>query len=177
MFRLAVELGSPMKVIALSALLLLTTTPGRALAEAAGSPPPAESRAVVTPTLAAKLRKLVDAAGAESALPASIATALGFTAGGQPWPDRQAAVQSHGTGTVHAVAVGATPGGDFALSVRGPAAITVFRVRADGTMAGAVSYFQDTKQAMALFPGQAKTDFAAEVVFWSSTIDGLITPN
>jgi hypothetical protein len=120
-----------------------------------------------------KLLKLIAAAGVDTALPAPVAAALGLATGGQPWPDRQFAVQSTDSGALHAAAVhrGAEP--DMVFSVRGPAAISIFRVRRDGTLVSATAFFSDTHLTASLPLTQSEADFAAEGGFWALHVDGL----
>jgi hypothetical protein len=151
-----------------------------ALALAPMAPPPSWSepappaRPAMPPAVIDKLLKLIAALGVDTVLPAPIATALGLGAAGQPWPDRQFAVQSEQDGAHHAVAIhrGADP--DIVVSVSGPAAISIFRARRDGTLVGSTAYFPDTHLTADLPLGQSRTDFAAEGVFWTAHVDGLL---
>jgi hypothetical protein len=129
----------------------------------------------VPPGVIDKLLKLIVAAGVDTVLPASVGTALGFPANGQPWPDRQFAVQSTESGTLHAVAInrGAEP--DMIFSTRGPAAISIFRARRDGTLVSATAFFSDTHLTATLPPAQSQADFTAEGAFWALHVDALVS--
>ena len=157
-----------------NALLMLAAVglqvPGAASAQTAPAIRPAHS---LPPALMAQLLKAIAAQGRDTALPASIAPDLGLTAKGAAWPDRQFAVQSQATGMVHTAAAGPAPDSDLVLSVRGDAAIPLFRVRRDGTMAGAVEFFPQTQLSSMALPGDAARDFDAEILFWTRTLESL----
>ena len=63
------------------------------------------------------------------------------------------------------------------LTVRGPAAVSVFRVRADGTLDKGANFFLQTNQTMPMFPAEAQAEFAAELGFWAANIDAVIDQN
>lgn len=128
------------------------------------------------PAVMSQLLKAIADKGRDTTLPATIAPDLGLAAKGAAWPDRQFAVQSQATGMVHAVAAGAAPDSDLVLSVRGDAAITLFRVRRDGTMAGAVEFFPQTQFSSPALPGDAAREFDAEILFWARTLEALAAP-
>lgn len=156
------------RLILSTPLLLAAFLPMAAGGQTSAPPPPRMPSAVID-----KLLKLIAAAGVDTALPAPVAAALGLASAGQPWPDRQFAVKSTEEGSLHAVAIhrGADP--DMVFSMRGPAAISIFRVRRDGTLAGATAYFSDTHLTASLPLAQSQADFAAEATFWTLHADGL----
>jgi|SRR5579859_6637073 len=135
------------------------------------APPP---RPAIPPGVIDKLLKLIAAMGVDAVLPAPIAAALGLGAAGQPWPDRQFAVQSDQDGAHHAVAIHRGEDLDMIFSVSGPAAIAIFRVHRDGTLAAATAYFPDTRLTADLPLGQSQTDFAGEKAFWAAHVDALV---
>ena len=135
------------------------------------------TKSPVTPDMLARILKFIASAGHDGELPATIAGPLGLATAAQAWPDRQFAVQGDETGTVHAIAISRAADSDLVFSVRGPAAITVFRAHRDGTLVDAVDFFPGTQQSMKAPPGQARTDFAAECAFWSKTMAALDAAN
>jgi hypothetical protein len=168
----------------IAALAIAALAPGASWAQAAATsraPATAGSDRVVTPNMLAKMLKLAASIGIDSELPPSVATALGLSttgaATGQAWLDRQFAVQSNATGTVHAVAFSRANDGDMVLSVRGPAAISIFRIHRDGVLVSAVNFFPETKQTTPLSPLEAQDGYAAECVFWLTNLDPLVAAN
>ncbi|MDB5481481.1 MAG: hypothetical protein JWO83_2534 [Caulobacteraceae bacterium] len=157
------------RLILTAALALAPVGPAPAL----GQPAP-PFRPGMPPAVIDKLLKLIAALGVDTVLPAPIAAALGLGAAGQPWPDRQFAVQSEQDGSHHAVAIhrGADP--DMIFSVSGPAAISIFRAHRDGALVGATAYFPETHLTANLPLGQSQADFAAEGAFWAAHVDALL---
>jgi hypothetical protein len=121
--------------------------------------------------------QLITKAGRDRDIPAPISSALGLTAAGTAWPDYQFAVRGNGSGAVHAIAFSRGTDKDVILTVRGPAAITVFRARPDGTLGTAVNVFVQTNQTLPLPAGEARAQFADEVAFWAANIDTVIDQN
>jgi hypothetical protein len=157
--------------VAVAASLLLVSAPAVANASPASS-------SGMTPDLRAKLVKLVSASGLDREIPAALAGNLGLAAAGATWPDRQFTVRLDAASPLHAVAVGR--GGadqDMVFSVRGPAAISVFHVGPDGTVKSAASFFLQTGAAMTLPLAEARSEFAAELAFWTANIDAVSAPN
>jgi len=158
------------RLILTAALALAPLAPVAATAQTA-----TPARPGVQPAVIDKLLKLIAAMGVDTDLPAAVAAALDLSANGQPWPDRQFAVQAAQDGALHAVGVsrGAEP--DIVFSVRGPAAISIFRVHRDGTLVGATAYFSDTRLTASLPLAQSQADFSAEGVFWAAHVDALVS--
>jgi hypothetical protein len=154
--------------------LILTAALAPLAPPLAWSQPAASARPAVPPGVIDKLLKLIAAMGVDTDLPAPIAAALSLGAAGQPWPDRQFAVSSDEDGAHHAAAIhrGADP--DMIFSVSGPAAISIFRAHRDGTLVTATAYFPETRLTASLLPGQSRTDFATEGVFWGAHVDALM---
>jgi hypothetical protein len=132
------------------------------------------ARPAVQPAVIAKLLKLIAAMGVDTDLPAPVAAALGLSANGQPWPDRQFAVQAAQEGSLHAVAIPRGGEPDMIFSVRGPAAISIFRAHRDGVLVGATAYFSDTHLTASLPLAQSQADFVAEGSFWAAHADELL---
>jgi hypothetical protein len=156
---------------ALAASVLLLSVPWGANAAPASS-------STLAPELRAKLVKLTSASGMDREIPAALASNLGLAAAGATWPDRQFTVRLDAKSPLHAVAVGR--GGadqDMVFSVQGPAAISVFHVGPDGTLKNAANFFIQTGWAMPLPLAEAQSEFAAELVFWTTNIDAVSTPN
>jgi hypothetical protein len=157
---------------------MVATAPASAWAQpAAPAHAAAPAGRTITPELRAKMLKLISTMGRDSEIPASIASPLGLTAAGVAWPNRQFAFQLNGGGALHAAAIGRGADQDIILTTRGPAAITVFRARADGTLQGAVNYFLQTNQPIPLPSAEAQAEFAAELAFWAANIDAVIDQN
>jgi hypothetical protein len=152
----------------LAGLLVLPLVPVPAKAEATAPVKSGMNSAVL-----AKLLALVARAGRDTALPPAITAALGLPGGGKPWPDRQFAVQSHDSGALHAIAVGEGDGADIILSVKGPAAISIFRADHQGALISATSFFPETGLTMTPPTAASKTDYAAECAFWAIHIEDL----
>jgi hypothetical protein len=127
------------------------------------------------PGVVEKLLKLIAGLGVDTNLPAPIAAALGLGAAGQPWPDRQFAVKSGDNGSLHAVATHRGPDPDVIFSVTGPAAISVFRARREGTLVTATAYFPETHLTANLPPAESQANFGAEGAFWVSHVDALMS--
>ena len=142
---------------------------------AAGAVRPADQ--AITAALRSKMLQLITLAGRDRDIPAPISSALGLTPAGTAWPDHQFAFQWNGSGTVHAIAISRGADKDVVLTVRGPAAITVFRARPDGTLDRAVSYFLQTQQTMPLPLGEARAQFSDELAYWAANIDAVIAQN
>jgi hypothetical protein len=162
---------------ALSALLAISpfaVTLAKAQTAAAAGP---ASAPALPPAVLARLLKLMAVSGVDSEMPASIATALGVTTAGPSWPDRQLAVESSASGSVHALTMGRGDDMALMLSARGPAAISVYRIRRDGVVVSGVDYFLQTKQVTPLTPAQVEAGFAAERSFWMANIDRLDASN
>ena len=145
-------------------------------APALAAPAPPGAPRAINPAVLAKLLKLIASAGADIDVPASVAGPLGLGEG-KAWPARQFAVQASATGSVHAVALGRSDDQDIVFSVRGPAAVSVFRAHRDGTLVTATNLFEGTNQSAALPPGEAQADFAAEGAFWAANVDSVSTPD
>ena len=153
-----------------SALLAQTAAP----APSAPAPAPAGAPRPINPAVLAKLLKLIASAGADIDVPVTVAGPLGL-GDGKAWPARQFAVHASATGSVHAVALGRGDDQDIVFSVRGPAAVSVFRAHRDGTLVTATNLFEGTNQATTLPPGEAQADFAAEGAFWAANVDAVST--
>jgi hypothetical protein len=150
-------------------LLLLPFAPDGVLAaDGAGPAHPAMNAAVL-----ARLLSVIGKTGHDADLPASIATALGLPNTGQPWPDRQLAVQSRESGALHVIALGKGEGDDIVLSAKGPAAISIFRVDRQGGLISATNFFPQTGLTMTPPAAASRADFAAECAFWAIHIDDL----
>jgi len=149
------------RFILLAILAMAPLAPTVSRAQAAGPNAAAD--------LQAKMLKLISLAGSDIELPAPIAGALGLGAG-QAWPDRQFSVRSSATATIHAMAAGRGGETDIVLSVRGAAAITVFRVDGKGSLVSATNFFLLTKQTAPVSPAEARA-------FWAANIDALIARN
>jgi hypothetical protein len=152
--------------------LILTAALAIAPVGSRGQTPP---RRGIPPAVIDKLLKLIAGLGVDTALPAPVSSALRLTTDGQPWPDRQFAVQSTDAGTLHAAAVHRGGDQDMIFSVRGPAAISTFRARRDGTLVSATAFFSETHLTASLPPAQSQADFAAEGAFWAAHVDELLS--
>lgn len=160
--------------VALALVAAVLFAPAVAGAQGANLAAPAAPAAKpIPPAVIAKLIEHIAADGRDASLPPAIAAALGLGAGGEAWPSRQFAVQSQATGVVHAAAAGARPDSDLILSTRGDAAITIFRLRRDGALVGAVYFFPETQSVAPAPTGAAAHDFDDERVFWQRTIETL----
>ena len=161
--------ASPMnrRRLLLTAALTLAALPGALNAQ---TPPRG-----FTPILLEKLLKLIAALGVDTSVPAPVASALGLSSDGQPWPVRQFAVQSTAEGTLHAVAIHRGEQLDLVFSTRGPAAISIFRTHRDGVLVTATDYFSQTHLTASPPLTQSQTDFAAEATFWSVHVDDLLS--
>jgi hypothetical protein len=157
----------------LTGLLILTVAPVHVMGAEAS---PATAHGPMNPSVLARLLAVIAKGGHDTELPPAIATALGLTASGKPWPDRQFAVQSHESGALHAIALGQGEGADIILSVKGPAAISIFRADHQGTLIGATSYFPETGLTMTPPAAASRIEFAAECAFWAIHIDDLTGP-
>ena len=158
------------RLIQTAVLALAPFAPGASRSQTPPSAPKGVSPGVID-----KLLKLIAAMGVDTTLPGPVATALGLTANAQPWPDRQFAVQSTEAGILHAVAIHRGGDPDLVLSMRGPAAISIFRARRDGSLVGATDFFSDTHLTVNLPLAQSQADFAAEGAFWAAHADGLMS--
>ncbi len=138
-----------------------------------GQPAPPAPRAM-PPGVVEKLLKLIAAMGVDTSLPAPIAAVLNLGVAGQAWLDRQFAVKSDDDGSLHAVAIDRGADLDMVFSVTGPAAISVFRARRDGTLVSATAYFPETHLTANMPLAQSRADFGAEGVFWASHVDSLV---
>ena len=134
---------------------------------------PASSNATATTKLLAKMLKLISLMGADRDIPPPIAGALGLAATGEAWPDRQFAFEWKPSATLHAVAISRGADPDIVLSVRGPAAVSVYRAHRDGTLVSATNFFLETKQIATLSPAEARAGFSRECAFWAAHIDAL----
>ena len=163
-------------LVVVTAALGLTPAGAGAQALAAREAPAAAAsdpaRPLPPPVLDALLKRIA-AEGRDNDLPGPIAQILGLSAGGEVWPNRQFAVRSQATGAIHAAAVGTKTGSDLILSSRGDAAITILRLRRDGTLVGGAYYFPQTQSGSAAPPALAAHDFADERGFWMRTVDAL----
>jgi hypothetical protein len=163
-------------LILAAVLAALVSAPAPAWAQVApGSG--SDQRPAITPDMVTKILGLMPSIGMDTQLPAPVASALGLTVTGQGWPDRQFAVQANDTGTVHAIAVSRSADPDILFSTRGPAAITVFRLRRDGVLVSAINFFTLTRQTAVIPPTEARTEFTTEKVFWLTSLDALIAGN
>jgi hypothetical protein len=161
----------------LIASLALSSTSFGAKAWAASPPATADHSVALSPELRAKMLKLISTMGRDREVPAPIASALGLTPAGTAWPDRQFAFQWNGVGTAHAIAIGHTGEQDIVLTVRGPAAIEIFRTRPDGTLKSAVNFFLQTSQAQPVASAEARSELTAELAFWAANIDAVLDQN
>ena len=165
-----------MKTLRCALLVMITAVAAAPFAARTQTPPAHAAESVLAPSVVAQLLTLNAASGRDGEMPAPIAVALGLSTAGQPWPDRQVAVVSNDTGAVHAVAVGLGGEKDIILSVRGPVAISAFRVRRDGTLVSATEYFTTTKLTSPMQPAEARSGFAEECAFWAAHVDRLLAP-
>jgi hypothetical protein len=162
-------------LVCIVGLMGLAASPGPAWAADAPAPSAPAAKGGMSPVVLAKLVSLITRAGHDTDLPGPIAAALGLPNTGQPWPDRQFAVQSHGPEALHAVALGQGEGADIVLSVKGPAAISIFRADRHGALLGATTYFPETRLTMTPPAATAAADFGTECAFWAIHVDALIS--
>ena len=140
-------------------------------AQAQGSAPNAaevSASAPLTPGLLAKMLTLVSTKGRDGKIAPRFANAMGLTAAGQGWTDRQASAADGVTN--HFIAVG--PGADSEILLTALAAS--FRVRRDGTLLSALSVDAATRAITMRDPYDAQADFAAECAFWAQNIDSVL---
>lgn len=157
-------------------ILAILALPAMAAKAQSPASAPAPADRAITPVLRGKMLQLITKAGQDRDIPAPISSALGLTPAGTAWPDYQLAIRSNGE-TVHAIAFSRGTDKNVVLTVRGPAAITVFRARPDGTLGSAVNLFVKTNQTLPLPVGEAQAQFADELAFWAANIDTLLDQN
>lgn len=146
----------------------------RAVAAAAPAATAAPSPgAMLTPALLAKVLRLIDLRGVEREVPPNYANALGMTASGAAWPDRQQAA-TQGT-VLHGFAVSRGTDQDVVVSVRDQAELRVFRVRRDGGMvvAACIVDLGDGDITMRA-PAEAQAQLDEEMRFWATYVDQLL---
>ncbi len=165
----------PFRSAVVSAMLALAVAGGGSVARAAGTPPPAAASpgAMLTPALLAKVLRLIDLRGVQREVPPNYANALGMTASGQAWPDRQqAATQGK---VLHGFAVSLGADQDVVVSVRDDAELRVFRVRRDGGMvvAACIVDLGDGDITMRA-PAEAQAQLDDEMRFWATYVDQLL---
>ena len=162
---------------AVASALLAFAVAGGSVARAAGSPPPAAAvpspGAMLTPALLGKVLRLIDLRGVEREVPPNYANALGMTASGQAWPDRQqAATQGK---VLHGFAVSRGTDQDVVISVRDDVELRVFRVRRDGGMVvtACIVDLGDGDITMRA-PAEAQAQLDEEMRFWATYVDQLL---
>jgi len=144
-------------------------------AQAQGSAPNAaevSASAPLTPGLLAKMLTLVSTKGRDGKIAPRFANAMGLTAAGQGWTDRQASAADGVTN--HFIAVGPGADSEILLTALTPKVAASFRVRRDGTLLSALSVDAATRAITMRDPYDAAADFAAECAFWAQNIDNVL---
>src|SRR6185295_7290145 len=147
----------------------------------------ADASAAVAPAMAAvdpdspltsevmsKMLQLIALRGTDRDLPALYANALGLSAEGQTWPDRQSAANEDPDNILHAFAVGRGGDRDIVISVLRENSLHAFRAHRDGKVVTALISDKQTGKITMRAPAEAQKELDVELAFWASGVEKLI---
>jgi len=129
----------------------------------------------LTPAFMEKMLKLISAQGQDRECPSQFANALGLSAPGKTWADRQVVADGKSTGFVYGFAVSRGSEQDLLITVRQPAALLAFRAHRDGTIVSAFSFDAQSQKFSIRTPLEAQAPFAKVCAFWQANIDKLLS--
>lgn len=130
---------------------------------------PANVTSMLTPEVIKKIRQLIALTGTDNVLFAPVANALGFTAPGLPWLNRQITNGSILDNLAHVIGVSRGNDPDFMIYTQGPTEVHFFRVDPDGKVVAALIGDLKTGRITMRTPDQRELN--NELAFWAGTID------
>lgn len=133
------------------------------------------SGSALTPEVMSKMEQLIASKGRDKELDAAFASALGLTATGQKWQERQIATRSSSSNLVHGFAISRGGDQDVVLYIRRPKAIYIFRAHRDGKVVTALVCDNQTGQITMRGPAEAQGELGVELAMWASNVDDLIS--
>ena len=158
------RLRSAVMILALSTITFAQVTPVPKTTD----PVLSESNST-SPDLLNRILALIADIGTDSELPAEMAGALGFNAGGQPWSFRQIAAradESDSSTPLHILAISRGTDQDVLLYVWGDGVSHFIRSHRDGRVVRAIAVDGTTEKAIPTAPADAQSEVNAEMQFW-----------
>jgi len=165
-----------MKRILIGLTLALTTlqafAPSLANAgpAAVGKPLPA-AQAKLTPELLVKILRYISIAARDREAPAVLASALGLTAPGIKWADRQVQATHIADAASHSIAISRGTDQDLLLTKLQNGSLLAFRVQRNGALVSALTFDVPQQKLTMRTPAEAQADLTAEYAYWTEAID------
>jgi hypothetical protein len=128
----------------------------------------------LTPKLMSKMLQLITLRGTDQQLPASYANAMGLSASGQTWPDRQIATRATLDNFIHAFSVSRGSDQDVVLYTRRSDSVHAFRAHRDGKVVTALIFDNQTSQITMRAPAETQNELDLEFALWARGVDKLI---
>jgi hypothetical protein len=127
----------------------------------------------LTPEVLKKILQLMVSVGKDFESPAILATALGFTVAGQPWPNREIEAKESRPNFLHGFSETRGDEPDILITLRGLDSIRAFRAHRDGKIVRAAVYDFNTRQIATIDPIQAQKELDTELQFWANGVNAL----
>ena len=127
----------------------------------------------MTPDFTQKMLQLVTDKGTNREMPASYATALGFTPPQQKWAYR-GIIGSEDDEHQHSYNIGLKSSRELAIVIRDLKSIRANRIDASGKVLAAVEIDLITGNSTARKPGDAQSEVDAEIDLWNGKVDALL---
>ena len=122
----------------------------------------------LTPELLGRLLDLIARRGTDYETPALVSNAVGFSATGHTWRNRQVNTPDSRPGCSHCFAIDRGGEKDLAIVFRTPDDIKIYRTERNGKIVSAVIYDSKTRQITMRDPVEAQAEVNAEFVFWAT---------
>jgi hypothetical protein len=156
--------------LALTTLQAFAPSPADAAPATVGEPSSA-AQAKLTPELLAKILHYISVAAIDREAPAVVASALGLTAPGIKWADRQVAATHIADAASHSIAISRGTDQDLLLTKLQNGTLLVFRVQRDGALVSALTFDVPQQKLTMRIPAEAQADLTAEYAYWTEAID------
>jgi hypothetical protein len=149
--------------------------PAPAASPMASAPATASSPGpVLTSDLMGKILKAIQLFGGDKNADAGIASALGLTAPGQTWPDRQLGSQLDNETAMHGFVISRGSEQDVMIYLSTGDTALIFRSTRDGKVVAALNRNKKTRQITMLNPREAQAALNTEIAYWAANIDDIL---
>jgi uncharacterized protein YkuJ len=122
----------------------------------------------LTPELLGRLLDLVARKGTDYETPALVSNALGLSATGHTWRNRQVNTPDSQPGCSHCFAIDRGGEKDLTIVLSTPNDLKIYRTERNGKIVLAVIYDRKTEQITLRDPAEAQAEVNAEFAFWAT---------
>jgi hypothetical protein len=162
------------RLASLAVLVILTFVPNNLQAQNSAANTAAPGSAL-PPKLMSKMLQLITLKGVDRDVAVPIANALGLSASGQTWPDRQVVVRTPPSTDKHGFMVNRGSDQDVVLYIRLPDNAHAFRAHRNGRVVTALILDLKTNQITMRTPNEAQSELDSEIAYWTKNVDSAIS--